>query len=89
MNQADIKANNEADVKALKKANTRSSNKVGIIIEPHSKDKIVSKVKSKVDIRDLYRLDLLFSKNNHTKNLLFCNFVVVLVIFLVICYLSQ
>lgn len=38
-------------------------------IGPQFKDRVVGGIESKVDIGNSYRLDLLISKNNYTKNL--------------------
>lgn len=42
---------------------------MGMTMRPHSEDGIVSEVKSKVDTRNFYGLDLLIPDKDHTENL--------------------
>lgn len=56
-------------MKDLDGVNTGGSNRVGMTIEPHCKDKIVGEVKSKIDTRNSYILDLFIFNNNYAENL--------------------
>lgn len=68
-------------MKALDRIDTRASKKVGVTMKSYCKNGVVGRVESKVDTGDSYKLNLLIFKDNHTKNLLFCNLADVLAIF--------
>lgn len=69
LDRADIRAGKKADVEVSDRVNTEGSNKVCVIMGPHSKDEVVSRVESKVDTEDSYKLDLFIFKENHIENL--------------------
>lgn len=61
LNQADTKVGNKADVEASNKADTRDSNRVGVTIEPDSKDEINDRVKSKTNTEVFLQIRLAYS----------------------------
>lgn len=73
MNQANTEAGNKTDMNAPNEANTGDSNRRDVIMRPDFKNKIVGRINREVDTKNSYRLDLLISKNNLTKNFLFHN----------------
>lgn len=78
LNYINIETSNKTNMGALDRLDTEDGNRVDITIKWNSEDKVVSKVKSNMNIEVFYKLNLLILKDNYSKNFSSYNFANVL-----------